>query len=219
MSETKRIFISRRLASDSPIHKIAEGHNVTDQSLIYFSPLEFDPPETDWVFFYSRNAVRYFFEDTNLELYPYLYACLSEGTAEELSKYVLDISFIGKGSPDKIAQQFQEVRNPHESVSFIRANNSIDSIFNIIGSENALSIPVYDNQIINQVPTEDFDILIFTSPMNVDAWFGKNDYKEQEIIVIGNTTRNAVSRHVNRDVLVASEPSEEGIASILERIV
>lgn len=219
MTDSKRIFISRQLASDSPIRKVANGHYIKDQSLIDFSPLEFEPPEADWVFFYSRNAVRYFFEDSNLELYPYQYACFSTGTAEELSKYVLDISFIGNGKPEEVTQLFQDVRKQHEPVCFIRANNSVDSVHNILKSDNTFSIPVYDNQPIEEVPTEDFDILIFTSPMNVDAWFSKNEYRDQEIIVIGRTTKNAVLMHVSRDILVASEPSETGISKLLLELI
>jgi uroporphyrinogen-III synthase len=219
MSDIKRIFISRELSSDSPIRKVAEVHSIKDKSLIQFSPLEFDPPEADWVFFYSRNAVRFFFDDSNFELYPYQYACLSDGTADELSKYVLDISFVGKGNPSEVAQQFQEVRKTNEPVCFIRANNSIDSINSLLDSKNTFSIPVYDNQPINDIPIEDFDILIFTSPMNVDVWFSVNDYKGQSIIVIGNTTASAVQRYTIENIKVADKPSEEAIAKLLQKMV
>ena len=211
----KRIFISRKLSYDSPIRIVAKGHFIKDQSLIQFSPLEFDPPEADWVFFYSRNAVRFFFEETNLELHPYQYACLSHGTAEELSKYVLDIAFIGNGKPKEVAQQFQEIRKPYEPVCFIRANNSVDSVHNIMKSENSFSIAVYDNKPIEDIPVEDFDILIFTSPMNVDVWFGANEYKDQPIIVIGNTTESAVKKYNIENIKIAKEPSEEAIAQML----
>ncbi|MFT4535572.1 MAG: uroporphyrinogen-III synthase [Saprospiraceae bacterium] len=219
MSNLKRIFISRKLSSDSPIRTVAKGHFIKDQSLIQFSSLEFDPPEADWVFFYSRNAVRFFFEETHLELYPYQYACLSHGTAEELSKYVLDISFVGNGKPEEVAQQFQEVRKPYEPVCFIRANNSVDSIRNLLESENTFSIPVYDNQPIEDIPVEDFDILIFTSPINVNAWFSNNKYVNQTVIAIGKTTESAVKKFVNKEVLVADEPSEIALCNVLSKLL
>ena len=219
MSGSKRIFISRKLASDSPIRKLANGHYIKDQSLIHFSPLDFEPPETDWVFFYSRNAVRFFFEGSNLELYPYQYACMSTGTAEELAKHVLDISFVGNGKPEEVTQLFQETRKQHEPVCFIRPNNSVDSVHNLLKSENTFSIPVYDNQPIEEIPTEDFDILIFTSPMNVDAWFRKNKYVDQAVIAIGKTTESAVRKFVDEEILVANEPSEYGISKLLLELV
>jgi len=219
MGKKKRIFISRQLASDSPIRNVAQEHYIKDQSLIHFSPLEFEPPEADWVFFYSRNGVRFFFENTNLELYPYRYACMSNGTAEELSKYILDISFVGNGKPEEVAKLFQNARKEHEPVCFIRANNSVDSVHNLLKSDNTFSIPVYDNQPIEVIPVDDFDILIFTSPMNAVAWFSKNDYADQEIIVIGSTTKKAVLRYVSREMLVANEPSEDGISRLLSELV
>ncbi len=219
MSDIKRIFISRKLTNDSPIRIVAKGHNITDQSLIQFSALKFNAPEADWVFFYSRNAVRFFFEETNLELYPYQYACLSDGTADELNKYVLDISFVGNGKPNEVALQFQEIRKPNESVCFIRANNSLDSIHNLLKSENTFSIPVYNNQPIKDVPIEDFDILIFTSPMNVNVWFSANEYKDQSIIVIGNTTELTVRKFTGKNIMVADQPSEEAIAVLLNELL
>ncbi|MFT6333755.1 MAG: hydroxymethylbilane synthase [Saprospiraceae bacterium] len=219
MLDTKYIFISRQLTNNSPVRKVAKGHSIKDQSLIHFSPLEFEPPEADWVFFYSRNAVRFFFEESNLELYPYQYACMSDGTADELSKYVLDIEFVGNGKPAEVASQFQKVRQPYESICFIRANNSIDSVHQIIKSDNTYSIPVYDNQPIKEIPTEDFDILIFTSPMNVDAWFDANKYVDQTVIAIGKTTESAIKNHINQEVLVADEPSEHGLAIVLSVLI
>jgi uroporphyrinogen-III synthase len=219
MLDKKRIFISRSLTDDSPIRDVSGRHYLYDQSLISFSSLDFDPPEADWVFFYSRNAVRFFFENSNLELYPYQYACLSTGTAEELSKYVLDIAFIGNGRPKEVAQLFQEVRKPYESVCFIRALSSVNSIYHLLKSEHTISIPVYKNEPVEEVPTEEFDILIFTSPMNVDAWFGKNKYLDQTIIVIGKTTESAVRKFTNKNILTAQKPSEDEIAKILMEVL
>jgi len=218
MTGSKKIFISRSLTDDSPIRKVAQ-HIIHDQSLISFSPLPFDAPEADWVFFYSRNAVRFFFEFGDFELYPYQYACMSNGTAEELSQFVLDISFIGEGRPEDVANQFQNERKPYEKVCFIRANNSVDSIFKLVGTQNDTSIPVYDNQPITEIPKDDFDILIFTSPMNVDIYFENNEYNNQPIITIGLTTESAVKKYTNNKVQVAKEPSEESIAEELKNLL
>ena len=56
-----KIFISRALSEGSPIFDLSQELIVKDQSLISFNALRFDAPEADWIFFYSRNAVRYFF--------------------------------------------------------------------------------------------------------------------------------------------------------------
>lgn len=219
MTNPKSIFISRSLGPNSPLRKVAVSHSVTDLSLIKFSPLEFDDPESDWIFFYSRNAVRYFFENKNYELYPYQYACMSSGTADELNKYILDISFVGNGKPEEVARQFHQERKPYEKVCFIRAKNSMDSVYKLVGMEQDFSTPVYNNIAIDVIPTVQYDILIFTSPMNADAWFAKNKYIGQPIIVIGSTTKAAVLKYSDEACIVASEPSEVGIADALSRML
>ena len=215
----KKIFISRTITQESPIREVAKNAVITDVSLIQFSSLPFEVPQSDWIFFYSRNGVKYFFEDSNYELFPYTWACMSSGTAEELSKYVLDISFIGKGLPTQVSSDFQKMLGPNESVTFIRAENSIDSIKNIMNSNNATSIAVYNNQPKKNIPTDGFDILIFTSPMNVESWMDHNVYKEEIVIAIGETTASTLSKYKISKLLIAEEASENGIAKVLESIL
>lgn len=216
---SKKIFVSRSLSQDSPIRKVASGGSIVDHSLIEFSAFPFEAPETDWVFFYSRNGVRFFFDQSNYELYPYMWACMSAGTADELSKYVMDISFVGEGAPQEVADAFNQIVAPTESVGYIRAENSIDSVRSIINSDQSVSIPVYSNVPSNNVPSDKFDVLVFTSPMNVNAWFSQREYKGERIITIGQTTAAAVTNHGISDMLIALEASEQGMADVLQSLI
>lgn len=216
-NQKKRIFVSRELTETSPILSAAKAHSIVGQSLITFSPLSFERPEADWVFFYSRNAVKYFFEADNYALYPYSWACMSEGTADELSKYVMDLHFVGKGKPYEVAEQFEEIRSQSEVACFIRAAHSIDSVKTLTNRESDFSIPVYNNVPVVELPADDFDILIFTSPMNVNCWYDAYEYSSQKVIAIGETTANALSRNGVADVLIAQEPSEKAIAVVLDQ--
>ena len=211
----KQIFISRNIDSSSPILKVIGDNILVDQSLIEFSALDFDTPPADWIFFYSRNGVKFFFENGNYELYPYLWACMSEGTADELSQYVTDISFIGSGVPDDVASSFEKIMPPSEITCFIRAEKSLDSIHKRLDRENDFSLPVYKNTPITNIPEQNFDILIFTSPMNVDAWLSKREFNDEIIISIGNTTADHLSSFGIKNVLIAETPSEESIAKCL----
>ena len=215
----KRIFTSRHLDDSSPIKKIADGHQLVAKSLLQFSPIAFEAPKADWIFFYSRNGVKYFFEQGNYALFPYLWACMSEGTADELSNYVTDISFVGTGNPEKITKAFK-AETPSDPIScFIRAENSLDSINSQLNRPNDFSIPVYKNTPITEIPTQEFDILIFTSPMNVDAWLKKRTIISEKVIAIGNTTGNYLNSLHIKDVIVAKKPSEDSIAACLSEIV
>ncbi len=216
----KRIFISRNLNPSSPIRQIIGKNQLTSQSLIQFSALNFEDPQADWIFFYSRNGVKYFFERGSYELYPYLWACMSEGTADELSHYITDISFIGKGTPEKVAHLYRDSLKPGQVTCFVRAENSLDSIHKQLDQINDFSIPVYRNSPIKEIPNQEFDILIFTSPMNADVWFDKLEYKNEKIISIGNTTANhLVNRYGIKNVLIAEKPSEASIAKCLQSLI
>ena len=213
----KRIFVSRDLSASSPIRDIGQGHHLVAQSLIEFGAKDFEPPKADWIFFYSRKGVKYFFEKGNFALYPYLWACLGEGTADELSHYITDISFIGEGDPEKVADDFQNILASDDVTCYIRAENSIDSVRKRIDRPDDFSIPVYSNTPSIKIPKEKFDILIFTSPLNVDAWFGQNPYQNEQIISIGSTTEAHLNdRYGINDVLVATTPTEESMAQCLE---
>ncbi|MEM9547219.1 MAG: uroporphyrinogen-III synthase [Bacteroidota bacterium] len=216
----KRVFISRNLKPSSPIRKVLGNHTFLDISLIRFGKLDFEAPQADWIFFYSRNGVRYFFQDNNYELYPFLWACMNEGTADELSHYVTNISFVGNGTPNEVAQSFKIEINTNQVVCFIRAKNSMDSILKQLGESHHFSIPVYTNDPIDGAPDQSFDILIFTSPLNVDAWFKSNPYKNEKVISIGNTTADHIKESIGiTNVIVAEHPSEEAIAKRLKQIL
>ena len=215
----KKIFISRSLNPSSPIRNIARDHVLVDQSLIEFSPIDFEEPRADWIFFYSRNGVKYFFEGGNYALYPYLWACMSEGTADELSHYVTDISFIGNGSPEDVTLKYVDHIKPTEVTCFIRAEHSLDSINKNIENDSNFSIPVYHNTPTQSIPTQKFDIIIFTSPMNVDAWFKKRAYNNECLISIGNTTAKHLEKYGIKDVIVSRQPSEEAIAKSLQALL
>ena len=216
----KRVFISRSLKESSPIRETLGDNPFLDQSLIQFAKLDFEVPEADWIFFYSRNGVRYFFQDNNYHLYPFLWACMNEGTADELSHYVTDISFIGSGASSEVAQSFKQVLQTNQVTCFIRAQNSVDSVLKQMNAAGHFSIPVYNNEPISDVPKQAFDILIFTSPMNAEVWFQVNPYHDERIIAIGNTTADHIRNMLSiSNVMIAKQPSEEAIANCLKQIL
>lgn len=216
----KNVFISRVLQPKSPIKNVIGNNQLVAKSLIQFSALNFEIPQADWVFFYSRNGVKYFFENGNYELYPYLWACMSEGTADELSHYITDISFIGKGKPEEVANSYKSAVNPEQVTCFVRAENSLDSIHKRIDQPKDFSIPVYKNSPINDIPKQKFDILIFTSPMSADVWFENTEYSNEKIISIGPTTADHLLNNYGiENVIIAESPSEESIANCLRSLL
>jgi len=61
----KTIFISRKLSKDSFFKtKLEEaGFTIHGKSLLKFSAIPFQKtPKSDWIFFYSKNGVKFFFQ-------------------------------------------------------------------------------------------------------------------------------------------------------------
>lgn len=194
----------------------AAGFEVVGESLIQFSAVRFtNLPESDWIFFYSKKAVRFFFENlqkTDLQINAKL-AALGEGTAEALEKQGFKPYFIGNGEPEATAINFLKVAI-NQRVLFPRAKNSRQSVQQLLqGQIEELDIVVYQN-----LPRQDFDIpecewLVFTSPLNAEAYFQQYSAKSgQKILAIGETTAGALRRIGLEEIHISESPSEEALA-------
>jgi len=215
-----KILITRSLEDNSLIRAVAQGHELIAQSLIDITPIPFDAPAADWIFFYSRNGVQHFFEQGNYELIPYKWACMSSGTAERLSEYVLDEPFVGDGDPMSVAKSFTEVRSFEEQVCFVRAQQSMDSVRKLIDHPSDFSLAVYDNKPIDPVQQIDADIILATSPLNFKTWARANTYRNQPIIAIGHTTATAIREILPEgEIVIAKQASIASMADELKAML
>lgn len=213
-----RIFISRELKEDSIFRARLEarGAEVLGQSLIAFTPASFGAvPPGEWIFFYSKKAVRFFFDGLGGPAPAGMrWAALGRGTATALSARGVTPDFIGTGEPEGVAQVFAREASGQQ-VIFPQARQSRQSIQQLLeGQIKAISLVVYDNQ-----PRQAFDIpfcqvLVLTSPLNAEAYFSKYALQEsQAVVAIGSTTAAALRRMGIIDVHIADEPSEAGLAT------
>jgi len=195
-------------------------YELVAQSLIEFKAVDFTPPpKTDWIFFYSKNAVRFFLSGLTSNLPPSKYACMGKGTTHLAKAKKLNVQFIGNGKPKATAQQFLQVAEG-QSVLFPRANRSKKSIQRLLKNKiEAYDLIVYENEIKKEWEVPDCDILVFTSPLNAKAYFSKYLAKaHQKIIAIGNTTGRALKKLGVKEMSVAKEPSEKGLWEVLSKL-
>ena len=109
----KKVFISRNLTDDSVFKKLLEnaGFQVFGASLIEFSAVPIHKiPKVDWVFFYSKNGVKYFFQGlrkSNIKIPENLkWATIGSETAKALASEFKPPDFIGKGNGLDTASNF-----------------------------------------------------------------------------------------------------------------
>lgn len=216
---TKTVFISRKTGQNSVFSQIlsAQGWQVEGFPLIELTPLPFDlPPTTDWVFFSSQNAVRFFFSRFIAQKWPIpltRWGALGPATATALQQWIPEPDFIGNGQPDAVARMLAPLTS-RQTVLFPEARLSRRSLQQLLANEiQAVDWFVYDNRPIDEPPLLMHDCLVFTSPMNVSAYFTRHPlYPAQRVVAIGATT-GAVLSEWGIPGIIATLPDEASLAA------
>lgn len=215
----KSVFISRDLSLNSPFRNRLETADfvVTGRSLLDFKPIPFKAfPKTDWIFFYSRKAVEFFLTQTHNLPTDIKIAAYGSGTAEALKTYQITPNFVGTGEGKSTLAAFLKMAN-HQSVLFPQAARSRRTVEKLADDQLDCSpLIVYDNVIREIVEKSAADFLVFTSPLNVIAYFEHHQLeKHQKIIVIGKTTGAALEKYGIVNFEIAKTPSEEGLSKVI----
>lgn len=219
---TGSVFISTDLAEQDVLrrHLEAEGIEVAHRSLIQFEPSTFDASldDVDWLFFSSKNAARFFFEHLT-ELPPHIrIAAINSGTGRVLADLGYDVAFTGSGGDlQTIAVEFDA--EPGSRILFPRAQHSNRTIQQGLKSKQVEDVVVYRNTPVKDAAKRTDDILIFTSPMNVEAYFGHHALDgHQRAIAIGSSTAKTLQDHGIQPE-VAYEPTRWALVDVVFRVL
>lgn len=221
----QRVFISRKIKQNSVflgwLESNEEEVELLGYSLIDFKPVSFtEIPEANWYFFYSSRGVEYFFQGIQKVKLNAKLATIGQQTAKSLLKYGYEADFIGSGEPISTSQAFEKLVQG-EQVVFVQAQNSRQSVQKLIEDEvETKSLVVYANEAKKAFPNPQAGILVFTSPLNVQAYFGLYSLEsKQKVIAIGKTTANALEKHHVFGYKIAKKPSEEGLLDCIKSIL
>ncbi len=260
-------FITRDLSDLSEFKKRlaaagwqAEGRSLIELSLLPFSEI----PAADWVFFSSKNAVRFFFQHLqsggDFKSPPgwekLKWAALGPATAKALAEFVEKVDFVGTGEPKSTAEAFRRInptpgpspdgrggvkrsattsrtllpsgegpgvglmRGGGSTILFPSARHSRQSVMSLLAADfQCVHFPIYDNHPVASPLLSEADVLVFTSPMNAQAYFSKNKLAEnQRVVAIGATTAEALRELGILKIEIADEPSERGLAEAVLRL-
>jgi uroporphyrinogen-III synthase len=224
-----KIFVSRAISDDSPFQKLIDiGHEVYGQSLLDFLPLKFENfPDSNWIFFYSKNGIQYFFDaisDAQKQaISNRKIAVMGKESARFLaSNFGMHVSFIASNSLEKSADDFANILND-DHVLFIKAKHSKATFEKQLQPHQYQSIIVYENVITtNKIELPYFDILVFTSPLNTESYFHHlgTINERQQVVAIGSTTASHITENgFAKDVFVSENFSEEGLAKAVMKII
>ncbi len=218
-----KVFITRNLGDDSILYSLENQVQIEGQSLLKFELIPFsDIPESDWIFFYSSQGVRFFSEGLN-RIYKTLdsnvkIGVLGVGTKKTFQRTFDRVpDFVGSGNKD-VSVSFYEKINGH--ILFVKAKDSLSSVERSLEDNRCSSLVVYRNEIDQDVIVPVADIAVITSPMNGIAFLNtKEAAKFQLVIAIGGTTFAKLQELDCPNLVQADSPSEEGIfKTIKERL-
>ena len=210
---SRSIFISRNLSDRSILTKTlrAYGYQVYGDSMVNFEGINITTiPDCDWIFFSSKNGVRFFFEQNPVLPMDVKFAAIGAATCEAILQHHQVPSFRGEGaSIGKIAATFAK-KARGKRVLFPQAVNSMRSIQKKVMDH----LEVIDLKVYNNAPTPIFtvphcEVLVFTSPMKVELYFEKYDFHPtQTIVAIGNSTAKKLTESRFSNVVIPEEPGE-----------
>lgn len=218
--KTPVAFVSRELHEHSVLRATLErsGYLVHDRSLIKVSPIRFThTPKCDWIFFSSRNAVKHFFGQDPAISPTVRFAVFGKGTEETLFSFGRKADFVGEGNDAAaIARQFISLLDG-DIVLFPQAIDSLQTVQRWLPFNNiARNLFVYKTSFRTDIEIPEADLLIFTSPSNVNAYFSKyRPLSWQKVIAIGTSTKITLKSKGVHEVLLPKEFSEQAIADIV----
>ena len=193
----KKVFISRALTEQSYFRKALEKHGIEIEarSLIRTVPVinkldSFILKNIDWVFFSSKNAVEYFFNLEPLLSKKVKFGVMGSGSEDMLRRKGYFVDYTGDAiDPSEVAAEFASLANG-TTVLFPSAKESLRSIQQGLSADTKIiDLPVYETIKEENPEPSGADILVFTSPSNVEAYFEENLlYPGQKVIAIGNST-------------------------------
>ena len=192
-----KVFISREIGEHSYFRKALEKNNIEieGRSLIRTFPIVnvLDPfylKNIDWIFFSSRNAVEYFFKLKPALSKKMKFGVVGRGSEDALRKYGELADYVGEsGDIKEVADDFAALVGG-QTVLFPRAQDSLLSIQKSLKEDTKIiDLPIYETVVEEEIDRTSADVLIFTSPSNVDAYFADNLLEPgQQVIAIGNST-------------------------------
>ena len=211
-----RVFVTMAPKKDSYLASVLEGNGfiLEERALIEFNPIRFGSlPECEWIFFSSKHAVKFFFKQQP-QIGKHKFGCVGKATSDELRKHGHRAEFIGTSTDTRMTGKKFASLAGESHVLFPQAKGSLRSIQQqFVKPDRVHDLIVYETIKMNQGDMPDVDIVVFTSPSNVESWFENYNFrKNQKAIAMGDATANTLKAHKIFPAALVDAFDETGIA-------
>lgn len=197
--QPRNVFVTKTFRENDYLPRALTrlGYQVEGQSLIEFKQIRIkELPKTDWVFFSSKHAVRYFFgQNPKLEAHV-KFGCVGTSTSAELRANGRRADFIGQSTDIKLVGKQFSSKVGNSKVLFPIARGSMQSIqWQMVKRDNVINLEVYATLNKSEKIKDDVELVVFTSPSNVTSFFEKNTWKPgQQAVAMGEATGKALEK-------------------------
>lgn len=210
ISDGRSVLITAEPDQSAAAIAILQSHGckVTAQSFLEIKPTPFTVHDQyDWLFFTSKNGVRFFFEQEK-QIPPHIkIGAIGQETAQQIEMAGFPVHFMGNGDVTDTSRQFSTVATG-KRVVFAGAQNARAEIRNAVKQYAMVEewIVYSNNPHPQTAPVA--DIIAFTSPMQVDGYLEANHLSANHVIVaIGETTAQHVREKTGHNVHVPPHAS------------
>jgi hydroxymethylbilane synthase len=211
------VLITRDLKENSFFKNILEGNGYKVSGISFIETKRINitnVPQTDWIFFASSNAVSHFFEQ-NFELKSKIkFGVIGKSTEQELKKHNRNAAFVGSIADTKVVGKKFAKTVGNETVLFPQAKGGLRTIQQQFEDASKLTdLVVYETVKKENVNLPNAEILVFTSPSNVESFFEKGKINaKQKVIAIGKSTEKKLKDLGVENCLFPASFDEVGLA-------
>jgi hydroxymethylbilane synthase len=216
----QKVFISRELGAHSYFRKALAKHKIEIEARSLIRTVatitildSYILKNIDWIFFSSKNAVEYFFQLNPVLSKKVKYGVMGSGSEDMLRRKGHFVDYTGAGiDTADVAAGFAKIANG-STILFPSAENSMRSIQQALSDDTKIiDLPVYETILEDDVEATGAEVLVFTSPSNVEAYFVDNLLDpDQKIIAIGVSTGKKLDE-IGVKYTMPYSPDETGLA-------
>ena len=215
--QPKSVIITRDLKGDSFFRNVLEGNGYAVHGMSFIETKKValsQTPQSDWVFFASSNAVDFFFEQ-NPELKPKTkFGVIGKSTEQELKKHNKNAAFVGSINDTKVVGKKFAKAVGSETVLFPQAKGGLRTIQQQFEDAGKLTdLVVYETVKKENEKLPEAEVIVFTSPSNVESFFEKwKTSPSQHIIAIGKSTEKKLLEFGVKNSILPVSFDEVGLA-------
>lgn len=213
----KSVLITRDLKEDSFFKNVLEGNGYKVEGVSFIETKKVNilsVPQADWVFFASSNAVDYFFTQNPELKAKTKFGVIGKSTEQELKKHNRNAAFVGSVNDTKVVGKKFAKTVGDETVLFPQAKGGLRTIQQQFEDSSKLTdLVVYETVKKENAKLPEAEILVFTSPSNVESFFEKTKISAtQKVVAIGKSTEKKLTEHGVENCLLPASFDEVGLA-------